>query len=61
MRCKACDVLLFDHDDPEMCGKCLDTINPDNDHVELDNEGVTPDCGCGPDSDDFDADADDYN
>lgn len=56
MRCKACDVLLFDHDDPEMCGKCLDTINPDNDHVELDNEEIPPTIG--GDSEDFDADYD---
>ena len=29
MRCKACDVLLGDHGDPELCDECLVTIKPD--------------------------------
>ena len=29
MRCKACDCILGDHGDPEMCDECLDTIRPD--------------------------------
>ena len=29
MRCKACDSLLGDHGDLEMCEDCLGTIRPD--------------------------------
>ena len=34
MRCKACDSLLHDWDDPELCEPCLATIKDDyNDEV----------------------------
>lgn len=50
MRCKACDVLLGDHDDPELCDECLTTIKPDFE--------IPPTIGYSEEMDDIDDDRD---
>ena len=50
MRCKACDCLLGDHGDPELCDDCLTTIKPDYEVPMLPRTDPNPD----PDWDDVD-------
>jgi hypothetical protein len=41
MRCKACDVVLWDWEDPELCEKCLATISPGY-TIELETPNTKP-------------------